>query len=118
MAAVLRAQLLDHGDQAIACLDYDHLTNNDHDNSSTATSNNSTDLDRFLRLFGIAPESFRQNFRPPQASNFTVSPYLQIYMDTLMETSRVTWDACTTVRREQQQRARHIDDSSAGWFDR
>jgi hypothetical protein len=102
MAAVLRAQLLDHGDKSIACLDYDHLLlSSSESNNNSNRKNQNDDLQRFLRLFGISPAAFRNVYRPPvpatelQDHHFNVSPYLQIYMDTLVATSRTTWDTCT-----------------------
>jgi hypothetical protein len=95
MMGVLRGQLIDHSNRSIGCLDFDHLVETGRDDN---------DLKRFLDLFAIEEQSFRNTYQPPAvATNATVSPYLQIYMDTFVETSQAVWETCTAV-------------SHYGWF--
>lgn len=89
MMGILRGQLIDLKEKSIGCLDFDHLQG--------------PDLDTFLQLFGISRDAFSSTYNPPKAENITVSPYLQVYMDTFVETSESTWDTC----REME---------SNGWF--
>lgn len=95
MMGVLRGQLIDHSNRSIGCLDFDHLVEKGRDDDD--------DLKRFLNLFDIEEQAFRNTYQPPAATNVTVSPYLQIYMDTFVETSRAVWETCTAV-------------SHNGWF--
>jgi hypothetical protein len=83
MMGILRSQLIDHSNRSIGCLDYDHL------------AEGRADLTRFLDLFGIKEQEFLDTYNPPPAANITVSPYLQIYMDTFVETSQAVWETCT-----------------------
>jgi hypothetical protein len=95
MMGVLRGQLIDHSNRSIGCLDFDHLVENGRDDD---------DLKRFLDLFAIEEQALRNTYQPPAvATNVTVSPYLQIYMDTFVETSRAVWETCTAM-------------SHHGWF--
>jgi hypothetical protein len=91
---VLRGQLMDHSDRSIGCLDYDHLAEEPV---------RRPDMKRLLALFGIEERAVRDTYRPPAATNSTMSPSLQIYMDTYVETSRAVWETCTAV-------------SHNGWF--
>jgi hypothetical protein len=94
MMYVLRGQLMDHSDRSIGCLNCDHLAEEPV---------RRPDMKRLLDLFGIEERAVRDTYRPPAATNSTMSPNLQIYMDTYVETSRTVWETCTAL-------------SHNGWF--
>lgn len=93
MTAALRAQLMDHANRTVACLDFNHLAD---------VRNHHREV--FLDLFGIDKHEFLATYKPPTKNKIiTVSPYLQVYMDTFAATSRTAWQVCETM-------------SEYGWF--